>query len=325
MLRHLLAAAAALTAAAALAPAAHAYTRFTFATERGAPSRVLVDSPYAHTRLEIARDGVVVGNTAQDELDITGLIEGDIATVYFGQTAIASATYKPLPAINETACVGRSAFNVQRALGAIVLDAGAYQSDYPIDSIWTAGESLTVTLERPLQPGDVAYALTSELIGGVEIFSHRAVPVTVCPLPPAPTIDLVPIAPPPPVPPPSGGPTEEQSHAALKGSVAATGSSLRPLRLPRLAKRASVSLPFAFPEPGGVTLELVAKGKAIGTGTKSSTANGKVNVSIKLTADGRKLLKRTKKKLKVTVKGTFTPSRTGGSAQSTAVTVTLKR
>ena len=106
-------------------------------------------------------------------------------------------------------------------------------------------------------------------------------------------------------------PTDGQMAQAVKGSVGASGSSLRPLRLPRLAKRQSLLLPFAFPEPGTVKLDLVAKGQTVGTGTKSSTANGKFDVSIKLTPAGRKLFKRTKKTLKVTLKGTFTPARTG--------------
>ena len=69
----------------------------------------------------------------------------------------------------------------------------------------------------------------------------------------------------------------------------------------------------------------MAKGKAIGTGTRQSAANGKVSVSVKLTPAGRKLLKRAKKTMKVTVKGAFTASRPNGSTQRTAVTVTLKR
>jgi hypothetical protein len=326
MLRHLIATVAALTVTAALAPSAHAYTRFIFDTELGAPARVAVDSAYAFTRLEITRGNVVVKHAAADELEISGLVDGDVATLYNGMTPVASATYEALPVINETACVGRSAFNVRRAPGTVIVDAGAYEGYYArINSVWTAAESATVTLERPLRAGDLAYALTSEIIGEtLEILSHRAVPVNECPLPPAPPPpDEATAAPPPP--PPPAAPSTEQQLLAVKGSVGATGSTLRTLRLPRLAKRTSVVLPFAFPEPGTVTLELLAKGKPIGSGTKSSTANGKVSVSVKLTTAGRKLFKRTKKKLKVTVKGTFTPSRVGGNALGTAVTVTLKR
>lgn len=325
MLRHLIATVAALTVTAALAPSAHAYTRFIFDTELGAPARVAVDSAYAFTRLELTRGNVVVKHAAADELEISGLVEGDVATLYNGMAPIASATYKALPVINETACIGRSAFNVRRAPGAVIVDAGAYEGYHSrINAVWTAAESATVTLERPLRPGDFAYALTSETVDEtLEILSHRAVPVSECPLPPGPPAPVDTTVAPPPPPPPA--PSNEQQLLAVKGSVGATGSSLRTLRLPRLARRTSVVLPFAFPEPGTVTLELLAKGKPIGSGTKSSTANGKVSVSVKLTPAGRKLLKRTKKKLKVTVKGTFTPSRAGGNALGTAVTVTLKR
>jgi hypothetical protein len=319
MLRYLIAAVA---ATALFAPSAHAATRFVFATERGAPAQVSVDSSSGHTRMELTRGGTVVGSTATDELDITGLMEGDVATLYAGQAPIASATYKALPAINDTACIGRTAFNVQRDPAAVMLDAGAYEIDDRIASVWSAGASSTVTLERPLRAGDVAYALTSEIVGNIEILSHRAVPVFDCPVPVKP--DLGPLPPPPSLPTP-GGPTDQQLGAALKGATGATGSSLRSFRLPRLAKRASVALPFAFPEPGTVTLELAAKGKAIGSGTKRSTANGKLDVAVKLTAAGRKLLKRAKKSLKVTVKAGFVATRPGTSAQSTSVTVTLRR
>ena len=324
MIRYAIATVAALTV---IAPSAHAATtRITFATERGAPARVAVDSPYANTRLELVRKGIVIGHGYVDELEIAGLQQDDVANLYSGSgsTLLATATYEALPAINETACIGRAAFNVRRAASAAVIDAGAYAGDYDfLQSVWTAGESLTVTLERPLQAGDVAYALTSAVTGNVEIQSYRAVPVLDCPLPPTP-VHPPPVATPE-IPQSPAAPTDQEYLQAVKGSVAATGSSLRPLRLPRLAKRSSFTLPFAFPEPGTVKLDLVAKGQTIGSGSKTSASNGKVSVSISLTPAGRKLLKRTKRKLKVTLKGTFTPARAGGSARNAGVTVTLKR
>ena len=58
ILRHAIATVAALTVTAALAPSAHAWTtRFTFASQRGAPGLVTVDSPYYNTRLELVRNG----------------------------------------------------------------------------------------------------------------------------------------------------------------------------------------------------------------------------------------------------------------------------
>ena len=110
MLRHLIATVAALTAVAVLAPSAHAYTRFTFETERYVPARVTVESDDVHTRLELLRAGVVIKSTAADELDIAELVEGDVVTLYFGQIPIASATYEPLPVISDTVCIGHSSF-----------------------------------------------------------------------------------------------------------------------------------------------------------------------------------------------------------------------
>ena len=75
---------------------------------------------------------------------------------------------------------------------------------------------------------------------------------------------------------------------------------------------------------GAVELELRAKSKLIGTGARATAVNGKTNVSVKLTAAGRKLLKRSKR-LKVSVKATFTPSRAGAVPQRASLSVTVKR
>jgi hypothetical protein len=209
--------------------------------------------------------------------------------------------------------------------GAFEPVAGGYQS---LRSVWTSGDSFTVSLERTLRTGDIAYAETSLFFEDedMEVRNFRGVVVADCPFQPRPPV-LEPPVPPPPAPPAASDtlPTAGQMAQMVKGSLGASGSSLRPLRLPRLAKRQSLLLPFAFPEAGTVKLDLVAKGQTIGTGTKSSAANGKFDVSIKLTPAGRKLFKRTKKTLKVTLKGTFTPSRAGQGALNAGVTVTLKR
>ena len=47
-------------------------------------------------------------------------------------------------------------------------------------------------------------------------------------------------------------------------------------------------------------------------------------MTVKLTAAGRKLVKRTRR-LKLTLKGTFTPSRAGEAPQRASVSVTLRR
>jgi hypothetical protein len=333
ILRHLIAMVAAVTATAALAPSAHAWTtRFSFSSQEGAPGLVAVDSPYSDTRLELVRNGVVIGHGFTDALEVSALQHDDVAKLYqgSGNTLIASATYEATPTINGTACIGRNAFNVTKAADAVVIDAGAFApaaGGYrSLRSVWTTGNSFTVSLERTLQSGDVAYAETSVLLGDVEVRTFRGVAVLACAFEPRPELEP-PVAPPPPAPPaPSPTtPTDGQMVQAVKGSVGASVSGLRPLRLARLAKRQSVLLPFAFPEPGAVKLDLVAKGQTVGTGTRTSAANGKFDVSIKLTDTGRKLFKRTKKKLKVTLKGSFTPARSGQSALTAGVTVTLKR
>ena len=212
-----------------------------------------------------------------------------------------------------------------------MLDAGAYEpfaGGYrALRSVWTAGDSFTVKLERPLQAGDIAYAETSALVGDTEVRSYRGVPVLECPFEPTPVIPT-PVAPPPPAPPaPSPTPpTAGQMAQAVKGSVGATRLQPAPAAAaaageapePRCCRSRSLS-------PGRSSWTSWPRARPIGTGTKSSTANGKFDVSIKLTPAGRKLFKRTKKTLKVTLKGTFTPSRTGQGALNAGVTVTLKR
>ena len=61
--RALLAAAAATMATAAFAPAAHAWTQFSFSTQSGTPSSLVeVDATAAHTRLEVVRGATLLGH-----------------------------------------------------------------------------------------------------------------------------------------------------------------------------------------------------------------------------------------------------------------------
>jgi hypothetical protein len=108
----------------------------------------------------------------------------------------------------------------------------------------------------------------------------------------------------------------------VKGSLSASMSSLRTRTTRNLARFSAVTLPFAFPEPGRVDVQLLAKGKVIGTGTKTSATNGKVFLAVKLTPQGRTLLKRSKR-LKVTLTAAFAASRAGADPQRASATVTL--
>ena len=158
------------------------------------------------------------------------------------------------------------------------------------------------------------------------IYSARIKPMQLCYERPVrqPPVDTPPTQTQPPVIQPELTPSAAQVTQAVKGSLSATGSSLRTRTTRRLARANAVALPFAFPEPGRVELQLVAKGQVIGTGTKTSAVNGKVLLSVQLTPAGRKLLKRSKK-LKVTVKGAFTPERNGAETSRASSSVTLKR
>ena len=187
ILRHAIATVAALTVTAALAPSAHAWTnRFTFSSVRGAPALITVDTPYANTRLELVRDGTIIGHGFTDELEVSGLMLNDVANLYVGNgdTLVARAAYDATPSISETACIGQAGFNVKKSAGAHVLDAGAYEpfaGDYrALPSSWTVGDSFTVKLPRPLLAGDIAYAETFTLVGDTEIHSFRGVPVLEC-------------------------------------------------------------------------------------------------------------------------------------------------
>ena len=88
----------------------------------------------------------------------------------------------------------------------------------------------------------------------------------------------------------------------LKGSLSASGSSLRGPHDAQPRPLEHRRRPVRVPEPGRVDLELVAKNKVIGSGAKTSATNGKSILTVKLTTAGRKLLKRSKK-LKVTRQG----------------------
>ena len=55
---------------------------------------------------------------------------------------------------------------------------------------------------------------------------------------------------------PPAAPTDAQVQTATRRAVAATGAKLGTLDARRLALRATVALPFAFSEAGGVCLEL---------------------------------------------------------------------
>ncbi|MDA0164328.1 hypothetical protein OM076_28920 [Solirubrobacter ginsenosidimutans] len=329
--RAILAAAAATLATAAFAPAAHAWTEFSFSSQSGTTALVEVDATAAHNRLEVVRGATLLAQSAGDTVSISDdLHAGDVANLYSGNALVATGTYDGLPKPTNV-CIGHTAFSAARAQNATIFDAGAYRpvagSVEWVAATWTADADAVVTLRRPLVAGDTVYVTTSVTDGTAEVRSSRGEPAIRCWYDP-PTDGTPPPPPPPPptqatIPPSELIPTNAQMLAMVKGSLSVSGSSLKSRTTRRLARSSSVALPFAFPEPGRVDLQLVAKHKVIGTGTKTSAINGKAIITVTLTSAGRKLLKRSKK-LKVTVNGIFAASRTGAELSRASLSVTMK-
>jgi hypothetical protein len=340
-MRGRLAATVAVTAVAAgAAPAAAlAYsTGFRFTQDEDGTANISAEvapsgPPTAH-HLELVRGGVVIATSPAGppssfaSLDAANLLAGDIARFYDDGAVRAIASYDGLPAISADACAGRTAFSGTRSSDQVLVKAGAFtpNSGYGVDNraIFTSGNPFTVTLTRPLAVRDVAFAVTQGLqsSGDVGVESQRYVNVGACP--PAPV---------PPVQPggSSAAPTDAQVLAKLKTALAAAARRLKAQTTAKLARRRSIALPFAFSEPGTVKLTISApstkknaKAVTVGSGAKTAATAGTIPVTVRLTAAGRKLLKRARK-LTLTLKGTFAPARAGAKTQAASTRATLKR
>lgn len=107
-----------------------------------------------------------------------------------------------------------------------------------------------------------------------------------------------------------GGPTATVSNAFTIGSASAKKG------------KGTVALTLQLPGAGKIAISGKSGKKAVGKLTASSSAAGPVKLTFKLNSAGKKLLKK-KKKLKVSLSVTFTP--TGGTAKTSTKTVTLKK
>ena len=114
---------AATLAMAVTAPAAHAWTQFSFSTQNGA-ALVEADATAAHNRLEIARGAVVLAQSNTDSVNVADLQPGDVANLYSGLTLVATGTYDGLPKATNV-CVGHTSFSAERGGAATIVDAGA--------------------------------------------------------------------------------------------------------------------------------------------------------------------------------------------------------
>ena len=269
--------------------------------------------------IELVRDGAVIAS-ATGTVEVPELQAGDTARVLGeGGTVRGSATYDGTPAILGDACIGSTSFRATRSAPGFEFDAGAgvlSDEDYGmgIDSTISDSSPAVVTLSRPLAAGDVVFVGSSKLAEELAVSTAQVVAAKDCTTaaPPKPGQDQPtnPDA-------PNGGP----QRAPL--SVTAAAARLKRLGLARLGRSRAFALPVAFTQPGAATFKLLARGKVIGKGTRNATA-GDRRVTVTLTPAGRKLLKRATR-LKLTLRGTFTPSRAGEVPQRASVSVTLRR
>lgn len=316
------------------APSALASQGFVYISQRAdGTAQVSAGGASGAARLDISRGSTVIASESGMgwlDLNVASLVTGDIATLSAGGSQVGSFTYDGLPSINADACAGHSSFTGthgegQLYGGAYTPRAGTYDSSN--EGTVSGGSAYTVTLARPLAVGDVAWAGLSRDTGALGVSESREVNVGACPTPPQPPVAPVTTTAP---------PTDQQVRQAVSTAVGKASSVLRRLDPADLASSKSAALPFAFPEPGTVKIELTApapKGKSasaaaakkpvlVAVGTKTLGAAGSVPVKLKVTGAGRKLLRKAKT-VKLTLKATFTPARTA-KPQSTNKSVTLK-
>lgn len=269
----------------------------------------------AATRLDLVRDGVVIASSEEGVISVDELEVGDVARAYVGDTPAGSATYDGTPVLRDV-CVGNSVFTATRAPAATFEFAGAFSDNAldPVTGTWDSSPTARITLDRALADGDVAMVAVGRDDLDPPVFSMRMEPAVACtgtPTKPKPTPTATP------TPDTNRAPKAPAAKPTFAATVHATGAALARLKL---AHRARLSLPFAFPEPGKADLRIVAHGRTIAAGSR--TAAGTVKVTLKLSPTGRRLLQRNPH-LKVTLKALFTPSRAGAVPQRASTKVTL--
>ncbi len=318
---------AALAVAATFAPAAHAEpARAVGFLQQPASAAVIgIDLNAERVRIDVVRAGVRIATATGvfddgdlgASADLDALHIGDVANLYGDDVLVETVTYDALPKINADACVGAVAFSGTRAPGAVIDSAGVASDDAPDTARWDALNPFTVSLPQPLTAADPVFVATTEERGTVAIVSFTVAAVGPCGSTPPPDTGAKP------APPPSNADaSDDLARIAVSAEVDRAITRLRKLRL---ANRGSISLPFAFTEPGKVTYTLIAPGgRRVGTGSLTSLRAGRNTVAVKFSAAGRRLLARPGP-LKLQLRATFTPTRAGAKTQSARRTVTLRR
>jgi hypothetical protein len=263
--------------------------------------------PRAETVLTLVHDGVVVAKDTESNGDV-GFSQvpqvGDVVNLESpAGRLVGSVVYDGLPSMDPTVCAGSTNFSGQRSAGMEVKGDSFTLVSHPHYTARRPGEQAQVTVLsgssfggsflEPLQIGQTVEAteqLQTPLAGGATFTysSRNERPVGACPLPP-------PLPPPPPPPP------------ALLGSI---------LKLPRttIARllRSGWVDQVTINQPGTVIQDLYLDGGSVpasassvkgrhrarrhpamllARGSTSATAAGTVDVTIRLTAQGRRRLR----------------------------------
>ena len=308
--------------AAAFPAAASAFVFVAFSVGPGPTARVdAIDfDTESPLHVELVRDGATLASSPAGFVEVPMLKPGDtVRASSDGTTVVATATYDGTPALGEV-CIGTSSFTVTRPPADRTFEAGAgriedAEENAMIESSTSDGSPAVVTLARPLAAGDAAFAQGLVITEDLFVGTSQLVAAKECTA--AEQLDQRNPGP--------GDPDSPQGQRprAAPLSAALAAAKLKRLGLARLARGRTHKLPVALSQPGTVRFKLLARGKVIGAGKKTAAA-GVRRVTVKLTAAGLRLLKGTKR-LKLTLRGTFTPSRAGEVPQRASVRFTLRR
>jgi hypothetical protein len=282
--------------------------------------------------IELIRGGAVIASNSGPwggvEADYAGpMLAGDVVRFSNG-SASSSVTFDGMPTIDWGACVGSRTATGTVSPGATWLDVGSANGTGSRGSSPAtpsrSGASYTATFYGLLTAGATVYASTNQTVndGDVFLWVRREVPVA------SSCQAATPIQPPVVTP---------QIVSALKAALARQRALLRSADPRKIAKAGFPATPFQFAAPGSVTFTwqagVLPSGKAasasrakvvaIARGTARSTTVRKGSARVKLTAAGRRLLKKTKA-VKLTLTARFVPA-SGGPAQQAKTAVTLRR
>jgi hypothetical protein len=295
-------------------------------TSHGVGEDILFLSPmtlYHYRIVAVNPSGTTRGS---DQTVTTGAASGAAPSATTGTaTAVGTATATMNGVVNDNGnpCVtyrfeyGTSAAYGSHSPAANFCNGGDYAASFPLSGL-AQGTTYHFRVEAANDGGTV--------FGSDATFTTAREPAASPPAPSPPVI--VPTT-------ASSRPSFAQLFASLSSSLRQFAAQLNGKDPRKLAKKGYATAQFRWLVPGTVKFALTvpasvarqfhaakAKTVVIATGSKKLSVPGTATFRVRLTAKGKKLLKRAKK-LKITVRGTFTPA--GAGAMTSTRTFTLKR